>query len=181
MIKRTVVIKRGKPCPDMHKTLMRITHPISSRESNVALVKLKGKYPQLKAKHGIDFHFLDRSRFTIPMMVKLGVPIHEIIIGRLHPQTREHVRGEGLRKLLDEVANMSHSNCPEYKKLNFRSLISHGLSLHTLLENHVPLGLLILEGFTNEELMHEGISEEKIESIRKVHKAHPRMFGLPKN
>ena len=162
----------------MHQTLHKITHPVSSKASEIALRKLKGKYPKLKAQHGIDFHFLDRSRFTLPMMIKLGVPVHEIIIGRLHPQIKEEVKGEGLTKLLKEVTNMSHSKCPEHKILNFRSLVSHGLSLHTLLENHVPLGVLIREGFTNEELMHEGISKEKIENIREAQLKHPRLFGL---
>ncbi len=170
MIRRTLVIRKGKTCNNTHDAIQKITYPVSSKATEEALHQLRGKYPQLKLKQGVDFHFLDRTKFSLPMMIKLGVPVHEIIIGRISKEG-------GLRKLLAEVVNISHSNGPAHKRLNFRTLVDHGVPLHTLLENHVPVGLLIHDGFTKEELMHEGISEHRFNTIIDSHKSAPNVFG----
>jgi len=156
-----------------HHTLARITHPATSEATKLALRKLKGTYPKLKEEKGIDFHFLSRSRFTVPMMLELGMPPHEIITERLKHK-------EGLTKLIHEITNFAHLSIPAYSKLNFRALVRHKIPLRVLLEHHVSLGLLILEGFENKELIRAGASESQINSLRESHAKAPIVFGLKK-
>jgi hypothetical protein len=103
------------------------------------------------------------------MMLEVGVPVHEIIIGRLS------VRG-GREKLLREVMEISHARGTAHMKLNFRSLVNHGVPVHTLFTHHVPYGLLMLEGFTREELVEGGYDGAKIDHTLEVHANSPTLF-----
>jgi hypothetical protein len=171
MMKRIQLMKKGLHNEHTQRVLQDITHP-KKRLAGSVVKKLHGNYSRLKLKYGIDFHSLEKAGVTTPMMIKMGMPINEIIVGRL-------LQREGLRKLLNEVLNLSHLRTPEYRKLNFKALTHHGISLQTLLEHHVPLGILVRE-FADKELIQEGVSLEKIKEIKRVQNAHPTIFGLPK-
>jgi len=140
--------------------------------TNPAFLKLARKYPQLKRLKGVDFHSLDHANFSLPMMIELGVPIHEIIIGRMG------VRG-GRERLIKEVRELFHTTGPAKRHLNFHALVEHGVPITTLREYHVPYGLLLLEGFTKEELVEAGYEAGKIDAAMNAHKTTPTIF--PKN
>jgi|GEM_PF-3516814 len=164
-------VQKKRVALDHHGIIHSIAHVPSAPHSQAQLRKMAGNYKKFKAK-GIDFHTLESAGWNAPMMITLGVPAHEIIIGRIAGKER------GLVRLIHEVSNLSHSKDPAYRKLNFRTIVNHGVKIKTLLEHHVPYGLLIKEGFTDRELIAAGVPKEKIDNVRESHKKAPILFGL---
>jgi len=155
-------IPLGKSCPKAANTLQKIAMRYKARETTAFRV-LKGSYERLKKERGVNFHSLHEQGYTTQMMMDLGIPTHELIIGHLSTKG-------GLDKLVADITKMHNSNDPHYKKLRFKTLVSQGIPLNKIHEARAQLGLLLYEGFTKQELVEAGYNANTIDNILKWHK-----------
>lgn len=152
-------IPLGKKCPKAHRLINKIGLRPEARNTTAFKV-LKGKYTKLKAERGVNFESLKEAGYSTQMMMDLGMPTHEIIIGHL-------AKKEGIQRLVLEVTKMHNSNDIHYKKLNFKTLIQQGIPLSKIYEAKAQVGLLLWEGFTRKELIEAGYEEKRVDSIIK--------------
>ncbi|HPM85782.1 MAG: hypothetical protein PHY04_02920 [Candidatus ainarchaeum sp.] len=150
-------IPLGKKCPKAHRLINKIGLRPQARNTTAFKV-LKGKYARLKAERGVNFNSLKEAGYSIQMMLDLGMPIPEIIIGHL-------AKKGGIQNLVSEVTKLHNSNDHHYKKLNFKTLVSQGISLKRIYEAKAQIGLLLWEGFTKQELVEAGYEEKRVDSV----------------
>jgi hypothetical protein len=156
-------IPLGKKCLKAEKTLQKIAMRCQARKTTAFRV-LRGSYERLKKERGVNFHTLHKADYTVPMMMDLGVPTHELIIGYA-------MQKEGLNELTSSITKMFHANDSHYKKLNFRTLVNQGIPLEKLHECKVQMGILLEEKFTKAELVEAGYDPARIDSVIKLMKA----------
>lgn len=150
-------IPLGKRCVKTERTLEKIGMRQQPRRTT-AFRLLKGSYAKLKEKRGVNFDTLQKSGYTPQMMMDLGMPTHELIIGHA-------LRKGGLRELTSTITNMFHANDVHYKKMNFRTLVNQGIPIEKIHECGVQIGILLQEKFTREELIRAGYPSSRVDSV----------------
>lgn len=156
-------IPLGKKCLKAEKTIQKIGMRCGARNTTAFRV-LKGSYARLKAERGVNFHTLHKAGYTTQMMMDLGMPTHELIIGHT-------LRKGGIRELTSSITKMFHANDAHYKRMNFRTLVNQGIPLEKIHECGVQIGILLEEKFTRRELIEAGYEAQRVDSVIKLMKA----------